>query len=119
MKRDMDLVRQIMFQIEEKSNGISLIDIKVDGHTNEEIAYHVMILDEAGLVKAKNTTTHQGFDYTPTTLTWKGHEFIEAARNDKIWNKAKDTMIEKAGGIVFDVLTNLLTSLASKAVLGS
>jgi|TARA_B110000093_G_scaffold133925_1_gene143340 hypothetical protein len=54
----------------------------------------------------------------PTSLTWQGHEFIEAARNDGIWNKAKDIMLKKTGGMSLDVLKVLLTDLAKKAVLG-
>ena len=115
----MDLVRNILLKIESEPTHSDWINLDIQNYTPEEISYHVMLLREAGLIEADDLSGGRGDYWKPKRLTWKGHEFVEAARNDTIWNKAKETMMEKAGGIVFDVLTNLLTSLVSKAVLGS
>ena len=50
-------------------------------------------------------------------LTWEGHEFAEAARDETRWEKAMGIVTEKGGAITIDVLKNLLSSLM-KAALG-
>ena len=42
--------------------------------------------------------------YSAISLTWQGHEFLDAARNDTIWRKAKKKVLETTGGLAFDVL---------------
>jgi hypothetical protein len=49
-------------------------------------------------------------------LTWAGHEFYEAARNQTIYNRAKEVILEKGGSLPFVVLNELLISLVKNAV---
>jgi hypothetical protein len=49
-------------------------------------------------------------------LTWAGHEFCQAAREDTRWKTAMGFVAEKGGSITFAVLTELLASLMRKAV---
>ncbi len=57
--------------------------------------------------------------FLPGSLTWDGHEFLELARNETRWNKAKDIMVNYVGGFVFDILKQLLITLAKEAILQS
>jgi hypothetical protein len=50
-------------------------------------------------------------------ITWAGHEFIEAARDDNRWQKAKNIVVEKGGDITLDILKALLVNL-TKSTLG-
>jgi hypothetical protein len=118
MKRDMDLVRQILLEVEEQPFTGKWLNLEIDGgFTRQEITYHVMILYEAGLLEAVNLTTHGGKNWRPTRLTWEGHEFLEAARDNSRWQKAKSTMMEKAGGITFEILKQLLMKLMMNQIL--
>jgi hypothetical protein len=49
----------------------------MEGHSREEISYHVLLLAEANLIKAE-ISTRQTAEYKPKRLTWEGHEFLEA-----------------------------------------
>jgi len=40
-----------------------------------------------------------GVCWKPKRLTYSGHEFLDAARSDTVWNKAKD-MVRKATGTI-------------------
>ena len=44
-------------------------------------------------------------------LTWEGYEFLDAANNDIIWNKAKDTVKSKGMSLPFHIFRKLLESL--------
>ncbi|MGO8839441.1 MAG: DUF2513 domain-containing protein [Limisphaerales bacterium] len=37
-------------------------------------------------------------------LTWAGHDFLDAARNDTIWNKAKDEFLKPGISWTFSIL---------------
>lgn len=115
MKRDMDLVRQILRAMEARA-WMERQPLVLDGRTEEEMAYHVKLLAEANLVEAVDASTRAGLNWIPIALTWDGHEFLDAAREDTRWNIAKRTVTEKAGAVTFEVLKQVLVSLAKKAV---
>lgn len=113
MKRDMDLIRKILAETEALPYKTgSFYKIEIEGYSPKQIAYHVDILAEANLIKAAPA----GRDMLPLRLTWEGHEFLEASRNDTIWNKALE-MTKQVGGVAFEVLKPLLISLLKDAVL--
>ena len=113
----MDLVRQILLAIENLESVDQPVDLNFDEHSSEEVSYHVMLLDEADLIDAVEAaefgTSSRWF---PMRLTWQGHEFLDAARDDTRWNKAKDAM-NKAGGFVFEVGKALLIQVYEAATL--
>ena len=109
MKRDMDLVRLILLEIEKSSEDPrAQIYLEIPNYTSEQVSYHVMILNDAGLIEACDFSA-MGSDnfWCPKRLTWSGHEFLDAARNDSIWNKAK----EKASSINFELLKEVLLNI--------
>ena len=110
MKRDMDLVRPILLRIEESNNDsrLGINDLEIPGYSSAEVSYHVMILNEAGLIETYHLSTMANDIWRPKRLTWSGHEFLDAARNDSIWKKAK----EKASSMNFELLKELLLNLA-------
>lgn len=113
MKRNMDLVRDILFAFEEFDHDGYKADLISKGYTDEEIGYHCAIMDEAGLVTAVRLATRATVKYSDVmTITWFGHDFIDAARSNTIWNKAKATIGDKLGTAAFDVIVGTLNKLA-------
>jgi hypothetical protein len=123
MKRDMDLLRHILIELDQcdETTGHELQELSVGGHSAERLSYHVMLLCQAGLIDAKDLSTcdPEGFRWLPKRLTWAGHEFLEKARTDSLWEKAKKIALEKTGGLNFDVLKQVLGELVTQATLGS
>lgn len=117
MKRDMDLVREIMLQIEASPTIDDWIDIKIDDRKPEEVLYHVILLEEAGLIKAEDLSTLGGKDIRPTGLTWDGHQFVEAARDDTRWGKARD-ILNKAGAWTIQFAIQVITEIAKDQARG-
>jgi hypothetical protein len=108
MKRDLDLVRKILFETERKPSPRGLVNLQIPGYSEEEVSYHVKLLADAGLIEAQDLSTMHGFSWQPKALTWEGHEFLDAARNDTVWNRTKDEVKEKGGTVSFEVLKHLL-----------
>jgi DNA-binding transcriptional ArsR family regulator len=110
----MELVRQILLQIEAKGeHPLGWLDLDILGYDAEVVSHHVLLLQDAGMLEAQDLSSSAGFDVRPKRLTWNGHEFLDAARNDTIWKKATEIVKEKGGAIPFEVLRVLLTKLVS------
>lgn len=119
MKRDMDLVRKILFVMEADEKQIEFTGyspIKVEGYKREIVSYHMKIMAQAGLLHVdlveSMTALIEGFqtpknETTYYSISWEGHEFLDAARDNKRWEKAKGVM-NQVGGFVFDVGKQLL-----------
>ncbi len=103
MKRDFELVRQLLLKLE----GEESVDLS--SYTQEQLNYHKALIKEAGFA--------EGIIHYPSTLrtdvpdrailkrlTWKGHEFLDKAKNDKVWNKAKTIIKEKGVSLSLDAL---------------
>lgn len=117
MKRDMDLVRAILLAVEAHERGFAPSDLRIEGYTHEQIAYHAFIMDEAGLVAASDDINRgsRSPEATVRRLTWKGHEFLDAARPPDRWEKAK-AALAKVGGASFQILVAVLGDLAKKGL---
>lgn len=116
MKRDLDLIRKMVLAIEDAESGWAP-ELSFEGYTPSQVGYHAYLLVDAGLAKGVDSTVHGGQAPTAliTSLTWAGHEFAEAARDDTRWNKALGIVMEKGGAISFEVLKQLLTFLMKGA----
>ena len=117
MKRDMDLIRKILRAVEESAFKPGILQI--DGYTSEEVAYHSKLLCDEELITGLDVSSQDGEGYLIEGLTWTGHDFLDASRNDTVWNKAKEVIKDKGGGFTFDILKSLLNKLLSEQVLGS
>ncbi len=114
----MVLARSILLALEGQTNDQGAVDIQIEGHTPEEISYHVMLLQDAGLIEALDAGAFGSNKWLPVRLRWAGHEFLESSRNEGMWKKAKKMVAEKAGGVTFEALKQVLIQLAKDAVSG-
>ncbi len=106
MKRDMDLIRKILLAIEAHPEPEYWdVPLNIEGYSNKDIAYHVKLLSEAGLIEArKQEIIGYPTQWEVNALTWAGHEFLEASRDDSRWEKVKRLLLEKTGSLSFEVL---------------
>ena len=113
MKRDLDLARKILLAIEEdeKATGRGLVSIRIEDCSEEQISYHVKLLHEAGLIEAIDRSGGARFCWEAKNITWDGHEFLDSARNETLWRKAKEEL-KKTGNLSFQILGEMLLSLA-------
>ncbi len=117
MKRDMDLVRSILLQVEaNEDDPRGMIPLDIPGKSPMDVSYHVMLMAEAGLITAHDLSSSSGYNFIPKRLTWSGHEFLDAARNETVWNETKMTVAKKAGTVSFEVLKALLSQATLRLV---
>lgn len=118
MRRDLDLIRKMVLAIEDAPSGFAP-PLAVEGYTAEQIGYHAHLLIEAGYAQGASMTHMESPspEALIRSLTWAGHEFAAAARDDTRWRKAMGVVKDKSGSVTLDVLKELLASLM-KAALG-
>lgn len=119
MRRDMDLVRNILFEIEKSPYTGRWADIKIEDRSPGEVSYHVMLLHQAGLIDATDITSLDGPAWKAKNLTWQGHEFLDTCRNEGLWKDAKEVMLEKSEGISFELLKQVLIELLRGRIFGA
>jgi len=109
MKRDMALIRLQLMEVEGEDPKPDL-----SAYTEEQQVFHMALLIEAGLVDGSIIQDSDGFPATTLArrLTWSGHEFLDAARNDTTWNKATEKIKSQGISIGFDLLKTVLIETA-------
>ena len=114
MKRDMDLVRQILLNAEAQGSGFTNTRLSVESYTDEQIDYHAYLMWQAGLVEASDTSASDSPSPSAIlhNLTWKGHDFLDAAKSNTVWEKAKEKAKSVGGALAFDLLKELLVATA-------
>jgi hypothetical protein len=120
MKRDMDLVRAIMIKVAEKLPPIGYLQdrVSIEGYDAATIDGHIALLIEAGFLEGK--VNKAANVVAITGLPWRGHDFIDAAKDDTIWSRAKALVLKHSTSVSFDVLLELLKAEAKNRLgLGS
>ena len=70
---------------------------------------------EEGLIEGIDVMNMEskGPEAMPRALTWKGHEFLDLARDQNRWNQAK-RLVSKVGSAPLSVWTKVLNELVLK-----
>ena len=120
MKRDYDLIIELLRHYEERD--VHQIDQhpSLDRRDNSEVQYHLLLMFQAGLLDAEasfsKSTPSRAIQVYPFGLSWEGHEFLSAVRNDTVLQKAKQKAGGELSGIPFSVLKDLLWSILKDQV---
>lgn len=124
MKRDLDLIREIMLVLEDKMEygknfkSAQFIEIMQDKTLSvEKLAYHLGLLVECGFLKAKEYKYISGepTDYLINTITSQGQDFIDTIRQDTTWNKIKEKA-SSIGGFTLPLLVDIGTEYLKKQI---
>lgn len=114
MKRDMELIRRVMLAAEKSKDPYELVDPKFEGHNETEISYQIALLDDAGLLHGQDRSAIGIFRWSAGALTWSGHEFVEAIRDEAVWKEALVIAGMTDDGVVFEILQKALMQVLEK-----
>ena len=113
MKRNMDLVRCILLQVEEAENYIDIEhlfkkrdEVKDCEYTDQEIIYHVELLITHNFLDGdiRRDINKTITDSTIRGLTWEGQDFLDSVREEKVWRKVRSVVADSVGSTTFDVI---------------
>ena len=112
MKRDWDVIREILVRLEASATPHTVLDMNAfDKQDPQNVAYNMRILDEDGLIEARINSSSQGnglIDMAQALrLTPRGHDLLDSIRNETVWKKT--ISIFKSKGL--EMTTDLVISV--------
>lgn len=84
MRREPDLIYQLLAYVEEKTNGpVEVPTLRC--YTHHQVHNHVRLCVEAGYIETDKPGWFDGLLYYPAIhrLTWLGHEALDQMRRDR------------------------------------
>lgn len=121
MKRDLDLIRELLLRLEATNLQISEPmpqfvmpqTLTEPGEDLDNITYHLHLLCDARFVEPYLLAGNRFIGVT--RLTWAGCDFLDSVRDEKIWRRTKEGAA-KAGGFTVELLVDLAKGLLKKQV---
>ena len=89
---------------------------EIVGFTPQAIKYHQMLAIEAGLLNGTHGKYSENATEIPSfvniqDVTWEGHNFIDAIREDNNWNKIKNYLVEQGKQLSIETILKAATIL--------
>lgn len=121
MTRDMDLIGNLLLKLAsiETPRGAVFIftgddpEVAIAGYSRDQIAYHLDLLREAGLLDSPGSQPMDGITFA--RLSWAGHDFLDSVRDPEIWAKTKKGALA-AGGFTIDLIADLAKGFLKKQI---
>lgn len=113
MQRDINLVRAILIEVEQQESIDVQGEIHVSNYSQDVINYHIYIMEQGGLLSGTALKNQSSIipRFVGVCLTWQGHEFLDAARDETRWKKAINMVQNHGNSVTIGVLIQLLSSL--------
>ena len=115
MKRDMELIRQLLFTLEKQNidaNGLRTIkpfEIEIEGYDVTENKHHLIMLADSPFLKS------DGFEWSGALLfrgiSWEGHEIINTIRDNEIWEKTVNDIKKKGVDGVISLIVEVAKAI--------
>ncbi len=107
MKRDDDLLREMLIEFEAQQDWLSLMPQPIGMSEQDRIKYgHLNLLCNADMVTSVGKGTFR--------LTHAEYDYLEAVRDTGIWDKTKNAVSETGGSATPEILKPLATGLVNK-----
>lgn len=110
MKRDWDLIRDVLIEVE-ALNPATFDDLRYGPlRTSENAAKdgQAVLLWRAGFIEGVDASSmDQGDSVLAQGLTWSGHELLDTIRSKPVWEKIKSTAQDKGLDLTFDTVIAL------------
>ena len=117
MKRNLDLIREILIFIEDSNGPVnSSFEIEIPEITYEELCYHLKLMYQADMISYQNSTTFDHEQYSLIEMTYNGHEYLDKIRDVAIWSKVKEKLGSFVNSIGFDVIKSIAVKVAERMI---
>lgn len=112
MKRDWEIIRNILQRLEDKDSPNSYINMNdFPDHDAQAVGYNMKLLRQAGYIEAQILNSSEGDGAIKVALTNSmtsaGHDLLDTIRSKTVWTKIKDIASEKGLDLTFDVVSSI------------
>lgn len=119
MKRDLDLVRDILLIAEGADGSIDdgvFSDVCSDVR---KLAFHIELMASRGLIVANvkwDGLTGIPISTEVDSVTWEGYDYLDAIRSPRVWKRAKEVIRNTLGDASLAVVKETCAIVASKLI---
>ena len=109
MRPNDDLMRDLLLEFERQEDWLLLLPqtLGMSQEDRERIG-HVNLLCDAGLVTRYSKDTYR--------ITNDGYDFLEAIRDEGLWQKTKDTVSKTGGNATLEIVKTLAIGFLKKKI---
>jgi hypothetical protein len=111
MKRDWDVIRSVLEEIEglgEQNFQAAQYSVHQGMTIDEETRVrHILLLRDAGYIKGVKADTLEGAGIISPELTMPGHDLLDTLRSATVWERTKKIAKEKGVELTFDTVKAL------------
>jgi hypothetical protein len=112
MKKDWTIIRAVLLTLEAaEAPNTALNANNVPPFPEQEVAYNIRLLSEAGFIEANILESHSGDGHIAValarSLTNSGHELLDTIRSDTVWGKIQETFKTKGVEMTFDLVISV------------
>jgi hypothetical protein len=122
MRRDDDLIRKLMLDLE-VANSRVFHTHEVPSYTQDQVAYHLALILKGGLAEGSEPRyPSDGSDPTipvavfVSRLTPDGHDFIAEVRDDTVWAKVKERIAKVGGSVSLEMLKQVAGAVVKQMI---
>ena len=125
MKINLDCIREVLLKCESECslneqlewNDLNLSDFDDLDYSKQELAYTIVLLEEADYIEAAINYCDNAIGYISVCrLTYRGHEFLDSIRPESIWKKIKKR-VTGIGNVSLPVIQSLGSELITEHLL--
>ncbi|MDR9817586.1 MAG: DUF2513 domain-containing protein [Candidatus Methanoculleus thermohydrogenotrophicum] len=110
MKREPDLIRKILFKLEDDNEAFYSFgykDVPIEGYSPEEVYYHLNLMMDAGLVHTESFRIGKFPSRHVVGLSWRGQDLLDYARDDALWSQAVEIATTVGSGSMKEIIRAL------------
>jgi hypothetical protein len=112
MIRNWEIIREILLRLESTNTPNANVNANsFDGLPEQEVAYNMRLLSEAGYIEARILSSSSGDGKINAALALRltnaGHDLLDTIRNESVWNKVKEKFTSNGLDMTFDLVVSV------------
>ena len=111
MKRDADLIRQLLLAIEHQSEPFETKDVSILDYDAAQTAYHAALVADTGFIEGTEVSTMGGPNFHVRRMTSAGHDFLEAVRDPAVWQAVGERISAAGGGFDLEAVKEVALAM--------
>ena len=121
VKRDLDLVRDILLSVESAPATLALGDLMEICPDVDKAVFHAELMCGRGLIGC--SVERDGFgtvmELSVGPITWEGYDYLDAIRSPRVWKRAKEVIAKTVGDTSLSVVKDTCKMIATEMVKGA
>jgi hypothetical protein len=110
MKRDWDLIREVLIELEALDTHNDRKDYEIERgkpRDTDAMAEQALLLFKSRFIEGIDANTFDGPAVIARGLTWEGHDLLQTIRSKPVWERVKKIAEEKGIELTFDAVKQL------------